>query len=92
LNIILEKVEVNSINGIYRIYQYNDGNPLPKLKICKVTNDVDVPVKNTYGELKRLNDEFSFKIDYEPKNRTKLNTREFGKIFIIRFKAKFFGK
>ncbi|MEI4770484.1 hypothetical protein WAX74_12640 [Psychrobacillus sp. FJAT-51614] len=87
MNKLLEKIEVNSMNGMYRIYQYADRNALPKLEIYHVTGGIEAPVKNMYGELKKLNDEFLFKIEYEPKDRTKLNTREFGKEFIKRFKG-----
>jgi hypothetical protein len=86
MNQLLEMIEVNSNNGLYRIYQHADGNPLLKLSIFQVINGIEVPVKNMYGELKRLNNELSLNIDFEPKNRIKLNTREFGNEFIKRFK------
>lgn len=82
----LERIEINSKNGLYYFYQYNDGNPLPKLEIYQVVDGIEIPVKNMYGELKKLNDEFSYKIEYEPKDRIKLNTREFGKEFMKRHK------
>lgn len=87
MNKLLEKIEVNSINGLYRIYQYDDGNALPKLVICQVTVANETPVKNMYKELKRLNEEFSFQIEYEPTDRIKLNTREFGRELIKRYKG-----
>lgn len=86
LKSFLEKVEINSANGLYHIYQYDDGNALPKLEIYKVTNGTETPVNNMYGELIRLNNEFLFNIEYEPTDRIRLNTREFGKKFINRFK------
>jgi hypothetical protein len=88
MNQLLEIVEVKSINGLYRIYQYADRNPLPKLEIYQVIDGIEQHVKNMYGELKRLNDEFSLRIQYEPKDRIKLNTREFGNEFIKQFKGK----
>ncbi|MFK5707522.1 hypothetical protein [Lysinibacillus boronitolerans] len=87
MNNLLETIEVKSVNGLYRIHQYNDGNALPKLVIYQVLNGQEVPVKNMYKELKRLNEEFSYGIQYEPKDRIKLNTREFGKEFIRRYKG-----
>ncbi|OLN21214.1 hypothetical protein BTO30_16170 [Domibacillus antri] len=59
----------------------------PKLEIYKVIDGIETPVKSMYAELKRLNEEFSFKIEYEPKDRIKLSTREFGKEFIRRYKG-----
>ncbi|KGR89846.1 MULTISPECIES: hypothetical protein [Bacillales] len=85
---LLKTIEVKSVNGLYRIHQYKDGNALPKLVIYQVVNGHEVPVKNMYGELKRLNEEFSFGIEHEPKERTRLNTREFGREFIRRYKGR----
>jgi len=34
-----------------------------------------------------LNEEFSYKIQYEPKDRIRLNTREFGREFVKRYKG-----
>ncbi|MGQ4666662.1 hypothetical protein ACUIJN_12665 [Metabacillus halosaccharovorans] len=87
MNSLLEVIEVKSINGIYKIFQYDDGNALPKLVIYHVVNGHEVPVKNMYKELKRLNEEFSYGIQYEPTDRIKLNTREFGREFIKRYKG-----
>lgn len=87
MNKLLNVIEVKSINGLYRIHQYNDGNALPKLVIYQVLDGHEVPVKNMYKELKRLNEEFSYGIQYEPKDRIKLNTREFGREFIRRYKG-----
>ena len=84
---LLEVIEVKSINGIYKIFQYDDGNALPKLVIYQVADGNETPVKNMYKELKSLNEEFSFEIEYEPSDRTKLNTREFGREFIRRYKG-----
>jgi hypothetical protein len=84
---LLEKIDINSINGLYRIYQYADGNALPKLEIFQITGEIETPVRNMYAEFKRLNEEFSFKIEYEPKDRIKLNTREFGREFIKQYKS-----
>lgn len=67
MNKLLETIEVDSVNGLYRIHQYNDGNALPKLVIYHVVNGHEVPVRNMYKELKRLNEEFSFGLEYEPK-------------------------
>ena len=88
LDKLLEKIEVHSMNGLYRIHLYNDGNALPKLVIFQVADGNETPVKNMYRELKRLNEEFSFGIEYVPSDRTKLNTREFGREFIRCYKAK----
>lgn len=88
MNNLLEIIEIKSSNGLYRIYLFSDNNPLPRLKIYKIINEIETPVSSMYGELKKLNTEFSFKIDYEPVGRTKLNTREFGKEFIKRYKEK----
>lgn len=84
---LLETIEVNSNNGLYRIYLFSDNNPLLRLEIYKIDNGIETPVKNMYRELKRLNEEFSFRIEYEPKERTRLNTREFGREFIRRHKG-----
>lgn len=87
MNKLLEIIEVKSINGFYRIHLYDDGNVLPKLVIFQVADGNEIHVKNMYRELKRLNEEFSFRIEYEPSNRTKLNTREFGREFIRCYKG-----
>lgn len=87
MNKLLETINVKSVNGLYRIYLFNDGNALPKLVIYHIVNGHEVPVRNMYKELKRLNEEFSFGIEFEPTNRTKLNTREFGREFIKRYKG-----
>jgi hypothetical protein len=87
MNKLLEVIEVKSINGIYQIFQYDDGNALPKLVIYQVADGNGILVKNMYRELKRLNEEFSFGVEYEPNDRIKLNTREFGREFIKRFKG-----
>ncbi|MTT31485.1 hypothetical protein GMB86_05555 [Terrilactibacillus sp. BCM23-1] len=87
MNKLLETIEVKSVNGLYRIYLFNDGNALPKLVIYQVADGNETLVKNMYRELKRLNEEFSFGVEYEPKDRIKLNTREFGREFIKKFKG-----
>ncbi|MEI0739012.1 hypothetical protein VQ056_24265 [Paenibacillus sp. JTLBN-2024] len=87
MNKLLETIEVKSINGLYRILLYNDGNALPKLVISQILDGHEIPVKNMYKEHKRLNEEFSYGIQYEPQNRIKLNTREFGREFIRRYKG-----
>lgn len=38
-----------------------------------------------YGELRKLNEEFSYKIEFNPSHRIQLNTREFGNEFIKKF-------
>lgn len=88
MNKLLETIEVKSVNGLYRIYLFSDNNPLPRLEIHKIDNGNETPVKNMYGELKRFNEEFSFGIKYEPEERTRLNTREFGREFIRCYKEK----
>ncbi|MCS1391972.1 MULTISPECIES: hypothetical protein [Lysinibacillus] len=88
MNNLLEVIDIKSNNGLYRIYLFSDKNPLPRLKIYKIIDEIETPVKSMYEKLKNLNAEFSFKIDYEPVGRTKLNTREFGKEFIKRYKNK----
>ncbi|MED3575857.1 hypothetical protein [Cytobacillus praedii] len=87
MNKLLETIEVKSLKGLYRIYLFNDGNALPKLVIYQVADGHEVSVKNMYKELKRLNEEFSYGIQYEPKDRIKLNTREFGREFVKRYKG-----
>ncbi|MBO1513519.1 hypothetical protein [Metabacillus bambusae] len=87
MNKLLDTIEVKSINGFYRIHLYDDGNALPKLAIYQVADGNETPVRNMYKELKRLNEEFSYGIEYEPKDRIKLNTREFGREFIKRYKG-----
>ncbi|WP_400244991.1 hypothetical protein AB3U99_01285 [Niallia sp. JL1B1071] len=87
MNKLLETIEVNSVNGLYRIYLFNDGNALPKLVMYQVTDGHEAPIKNMYRELKKLNKEFSFKIDFEPTDRIKLNTREFGKESIKHYQS-----
>ena len=84
-------MEVHSINGIYRIYQYDDENGPAKIEIYYLLNTQEIPVKNMYSELKKLNDEFSYKsykIDFKPVHRIRLNTREFGNEFIKRFQKR----
>ncbi|MDM5250093.1 hypothetical protein [Lysinibacillus sp. G4S2] len=88
MNNLLEIIDIKSNNGLYRIYLFSDKNPLPRLKIYKIIDEIETPVKSMYEELKKWNDEFSYKIDYEPIGRTKLNTREFGKEFLKRYKNK----
>nr|WP_259548289.1 hypothetical protein [Heyndrickxia oleronia] len=58
MNKLLETIEVKSANRLYRIYLFNDGNALPKLVIYQVADGHEVPVKNMYKELKRLNGSF----------------------------------
>lgn len=84
---LLEVIEVKSVNGTYKIIQSDDGNALPKIVIYHIVNGHETIVKNMYKEFKRLNEEFSFRIEYEPIDRIKLNTREFGREFIKRYKG-----
>jgi hypothetical protein len=87
MNKLLETIQVKSVNGLYRIHLFDDGNALPKLVIYQEADGHETPVKNMYKELKRLNEEFSYGIEYEPTDRIKLNTREFGREFIKRYKG-----
>ena len=84
----MAKIEVHSNNGIYRVYQYDDGNGPAKIEIYEVLNTQVKPVKNMDSVLKKLNDEFSYKIDFNPVYRIRLNTREFGNEFIKRFQKR----
>lgn len=86
MNKLLESIQVKSVNGLYRIDLFNDGNALPKLVIYRVTDGNEILINNIYKEFKRMNEEFSFGIEFEPKDRIKLNTREFGREFIKRYK------
>ncbi|MBX0314665.1 hypothetical protein [Planococcus glaciei] len=80
---LINNIDVTSVNGQYRFYQYNDGNPLPQIELFKIENNKEVMMKNVLGEVKKLNEEFLFKIDFHPKNRKHpLNTREFSDKFI----------
>lgn len=92
MNKLLETIEVKSVNEIYRIYLFNDGNALPKLVIYQIVDGHEASIKNMYKVLKKLNKEFSFGIDYEPTDRIKLNTREFGREFIKRLKEDYHAK
>lgn len=84
---LLSIVEITSVNGVYRFYQYRDKNPLPQIELYKVSEEKEVAIQNVYGEVKKLNDEFKFQIDYAPKNRkSPLNTREFSDKFIKKYK------
>jgi hypothetical protein len=83
---LLTKLEVKSVNGTYYFYQFLDSNPLPRIELYLVSNDKETKISNVYGELRKLNEEFSLRIQYEPSHRTKLNTREFAKVFIDRYK------
>jgi hypothetical protein len=83
---LLTKLEVKSVNGTYYLYQFLDSNPLPRIELYLVSNDKETKISNVYGELRKLNEEFSLRIQYEPSHRTKLNTREFAKAFIDRYK------
>ncbi|WP_375199576.1 hypothetical protein [Bacillus sp. RS11] len=74
MNNLLEVIDIKSNNGLYRIYLFSDKNPLPRLKIYKIIDEIETPVKSMYEELKKLNAEFSFKIDYEPVGRTRRNS------------------
>jgi hypothetical protein len=81
----LTKFEIKSVNGTYYLYQFSDSNPLPRIELYLVSNDKESKISNVYGELRKLNEEFSLKIQYEPTHRTRLNTREFAMAFIDRF-------
>lgn len=62
-------------------FKNDDGKVLPKCHLSQRYGH-ESPMKNTYKEFKRLNEEFSFENEYEPKERTRLNTREFSREFI----------
>ena len=84
---LLSTIEVSSVNGIYRFYQYRDENPLPQIELYKVSGEKEIAIQNVYGEVKKLNDEFKFQIEYAPKNRkSPLNTRELSDKFIKEYK------
>lgn len=87
---LLSTIEVSSVNGIYRFYQYRDENPLPQIELYKVSGEKEIAIQNVYGEVKKLNDEFKFQIEYTPKNRkSPLNTRELSDKFIKEYKSKY---
>lgn len=86
---LMNTVDVTSVNGVYRFYQFRDGNPLPQIELFKLSGEKEIAVQNVYGELKKLNDEYKFKIKYAPKNRkSSLNTRELSDKFIREYKSK----
>lgn len=84
---LISTVDVVSKNGMYRFYQYKDGNPLLQVEIYKIEKDREIKINNVLRETKKLNDEFGFGIEYSPKNRKHpLNTREFSDKFIRRYR------
>lgn len=86
---LLSTVDVTSVNGVYRFYQYRDKNPLPQIELYKLSGEKEIAVQNVYGEVKILNDEFKFQIQAAPENRkSPLNTREFSDKFIRAYKSK----
>lgn len=86
---LLSTIEITSVNGVYRFYQYRDKNPLPQIELYKVSGEKEIAIKNVYGEVKKLNDELKFQIEYAPNNRkSPLNTREFSEKFIRAYKSK----
>lgn len=88
---LLSIVEISSVNGVYRFYQYRDNNPLPQIELYKVADEKEVAIQNVYGEVKKLNDEFKFQIEYTPEHRkSPLNTRELSDKFIGVYKSKHF--
>lgn len=83
---LIGSINLISKNGQYRIHQFNDGNAMPQVEMVKVENNIEVRVKNVYGELKKLNDELLLKIDCSPSHRKHpLNTREFADQLIKRY-------
>lgn len=86
---LISSVEVASTNGEYRFYQYRDGNALPQIELYKLENEKEIKIRNVLGEVKKLNDELNFKIEYAPKNRLNpLNTREFSDKFLRAYKGR----
>lgn len=86
---LLSTIEVSSVNGVYRFYQYRDANSLPQIELYKISDKKEIAIQNVYGEVKKLNDEFKFQIEYAPNNRkSPLNTREFSDKFIKEYKSK----
>lgn len=84
---LLGSLDVTSTNAVYRFYQYSDGNAFPQIKLYKLKSEKEVPISNVMGEVKKLNDEFKFQIEYAPKNRKhSANTREFSNKFIREYK------
>lgn len=86
---LLSTIEITSVNGVYRFYQYRDKNPLPRIELYRISGEKEITIQNVYGEVKKLNEEFKFQIDYAPKNRkSPLNTRELSDKFIKEYKSK----
>lgn len=86
---LLSTIEITSVNGVYRFYQYRDKNPLPRIELYRISGEKEITIQNVYGEVKKLNEEFKFQIDYAPKNRkSPLNTRELSNKFIKEYKSK----
>ena len=86
---LLSTIDITSVNGVYRFYQYHDGNPLPQIELYKLAGEKEIAIQNVYGEVKKLIDEFKFQIKYSPENRkSPLNTRELSNKFIKEFKEK----
>lgn len=82
-------VDVKSVNGEYRFYQYRDRNPLPQIELYKIVEEKEIAIRNVFGEVRKLNEEFNFRIKYAPENRkSPLNTRELSDKFIKEYKSK----
>lgn len=80
---LISTVDVVSKNGVYRFYQYKDGNPLLQVEVFKVEKEKEIKISNVLGETKRLNEEFQFGIEYNPQHRKHpLNTRELSDKFL----------
>lgn len=85
---LISTVDVTSVNGVYRFYQFRDGNPLPQIELYKLSGEKEIAVQNVYGEVKKLNDEYKFQIKYAHENRkSPLNTRELCEKFIREYKS-----
>ncbi|WP_038702843.1 hypothetical protein [Planococcus sp. PAMC 21323] len=86
---LMSTVDVTSVNGAYRFYQYRDSNALPQIELYKIEGEKEITISNVLGEVKKLNDEFKFQIEYAPKNRkSTLNTREFTEKFISLYRER----
>lgn len=86
---LLSAIDVTSVNGTYRFYQYRDSNALPQIELYKIDGEKEITIGNVLGEVKKLNEEFKFQIEYAPKNRkSSLNTREFTEKFISLYKER----
>ena len=47
---LISNVDVTSINGVYRFYQYRDGNALPQIELYKLSGEKEMAIQNVYGE------------------------------------------